>query len=115
MNLNILSYGIFLAAVGYIIVVVGQICYRNGNLYVLSLMPGHEDLCTRINKILLIGYYLVNIGYAATTLIGWQKITTWAALVETLSYRMALIVLLLSALHYLNLFIITRYVKKLIH
>ncbi|KOS07635.1 hypothetical protein AM493_17490 [Flavobacterium akiainvivens] len=115
MNLNLVSYGIFLAAVAYIIVVVGQICYRNGNVYVLSLMPGHEELCTRINKILLTGYYLVNIGYAATTLISWQKITTWAMLLETLSYRIALIVLILSALHYINLFVITKYVKKLIH
>ncbi len=115
MNLNLLAYSIYLAAVAYIILVVGQICYRNGNVYVLSLMPGHEGLCIRINKILLTGYYLVNIGYATTTLISWQKITTWAMLVETLGYRIALIVLLLAALHYLNLFVITLYVKKLIH
>ena len=114
MNFNLIAYSIFLAITAYIIVVIGQICYRNGNVYVLSLLPGHEDLCVRINKILLVGYYLVNIGYAATTLISWQAIASFGELVEVLAFRTSCIVLILSALHYLNLFIITNYVKKLI-
>ncbi|MES2484789.1 MAG: hypothetical protein V4581_02420 [Bacteroidota bacterium] len=114
MNYNLIAYGLFFSITAYIIVVVGQICYRNGNIYVREFIPGHEDLCQRINKILLMGYYLVNIGYTATTLISWQAITSAPNLVETLAYRTSTIILILSALHYLNLFIITNYVKKLI-
>ena len=114
MNFNIIAYGIFMIIVAYIIIVVGRICYRNGNIYVLSLMRGHEDLCTRINKVLLMGYYLVNIGYAAMMLISWQTITTLPMLVETTMMKTAVIISILSVLHYTNIYVITTYAKKLI-
>ena len=115
MNLNILSYFIFLMIVIYIIVLVGRVCYRNGNTYVLELLQGHEDLCIRINKILLTGYYLVNIGYAVTTLASWETVTSVHQLIESIAIKTALIVGLLSLLHYLNIFILTKYVQKLIN
>lgn len=115
MNLNLIAYTVFLGITIYIIVVVGQICYRNGNTYVLSLVPGHKDLCTRINRILLTGYYLVNLGYTATTLAHWEQIETPGSFVEVLAARTGFIIVLLAVLHYCNLFIITRFVKKLIH
>jgi len=115
MNLNLIAYTMFLAITIYIIVVVGQICYRNGNIYVLSLVPGHQELCTRINRILLTGYYLVNLGYTATTLTRWQRIETGNGFVEVLANRTGFIIILLAVLHYINLFIITRYIKKIIH
>lgn len=114
MNLNIIAYIIFLLIITYIIIVVGKICYKNGNVFVLNLLPGHEELCIRINKILLIGYYLINIGYASTTLIRWKNIYNLSELVETLSLNIAIIIGLLSIIHYLNIFLLTKYVKKLI-
>lgn len=115
MNLNIIAYIIFLATVIYIIVVVGGICYRNGNTYVQELLPGHEQLCLYINKILLAGYYLVNIGYAAMTLISWETIVTINQLIEVIALKSAIIIGLLSILHYLNIFILTKYIQKIIH
>lgn len=114
MNLNLIAYGLFLTITIYIIVIVGQICYRNGNIYVLSLVPGHEDLCIRINKILLTGYYLINLGYTTTTLVSWHRIETIYGLVEILANRTGFIIIVLAVLHYVNLFIITRYINKLI-
>lgn len=115
MNLNLLAYCIFLLSTVYIIVVIGKICYRNGNTYVLSLIPGHQELCLRINRILLTGYYLVNIGYTATTLAYWKQIHTVIGFAEALTWRTGYILLLLALLHYANLFILTRYVKKIIN
>lgn len=114
MNLNLLAYVIFLIITIFIIVVVGKICYRNGNIYVMALLPGNEELCIRINKLLLLGYYLLNIGYAAMTLISWQTIITLPQLVEIISIKSAIIIIMLSVLHYLNLFLLTNYVQKII-
>jgi len=114
MNLNLAAYSIFIVIVAFIIIVVGRICYRNGNVYVMALLPGHEDLCIRINKLLLIGYYLFNIGYAAMTLISWQTIISLPQLVEVIATRSAIIIGMLSLLHYLNIFLLTNYAQKLI-
>ncbi|RZK09176.1 MAG: hypothetical protein EOO46_13780 [Flavobacterium sp.] len=114
MNLNIIGYIIFLLISIYIIVVVGKICYRNGNIFVLELIPNHKELCQQINKILLISYYLINIGYCAMTLISWSTITNSSELVAIIASKTAIIVGILAILHYLNIFILTKYIQKLI-
>jgi hypothetical protein len=115
MNLNIIGYVVYLLFTAFIIVRVGKICYDNGNLFVSQLIPDHEDLCHKINRILLVGYYLINIGYCAITIIGWQKIDSLQVLIEIVAFRASLIICFIALMHYLNIFIITKYVQKLIH
>jgi hypothetical protein len=93
---------------------VGKICYRNGNIYVAELIPNHADICQKINQVLLLGYYLLNIGYCAMTLIFWQKISSPTQLIETIGTKTAIIIFILSILHYLNIIILTKYIHKLI-
>ena len=76
MNLNIIGYLIYLSLTSIIIIKVGKLCYDNGNIFVSQLIPNHEELCLQINKTLLIGYYLLNLGYCAMTIISWEKIQT---------------------------------------
>lgn len=115
MNFNLIGYGIYLLFTAFIIVRVGKICYDNGNVFVAQLIPDHADWCQKINQVLLVGYYLINIGYCAITVIGWQKIESLQVLIETVSFRASLIISFLALMHYFNIFIITRYVQKLIH
>ena len=114
MNLNITGYIIFLTIISYIIIFVGKICYKNGNIYVASLIPNHMALCQQINKMLLIGYYLVNIGYSAMTLVNWEIIQSTEQLIEIITTKTGIIVLALSILHYTNIYILTNYIQKLI-
>jgi len=114
MNLNIIGYLIYLSITIFIILKVGKICYKNGNIYVAELIPNHADICQKINQVLLLGYYLLNIGYCAMTLISWQKITSSTQLVETICTKTAFIVFIISVLHYTNILILTKYIHKLI-
>lgn len=115
MNLNIIGYFTYLSITIFIILKVGKICHKNGNIFVLELIPNHADLCQKINQILLLVYYLLNIGYCAMTLISWQKIISPAQLIEIICIKTAVIIFIISILHYLNILIITKYVQKLIH
>ena len=114
MNLNIIGYVIYLLITTFIIINVGKICYRNGNIYVAQLIPQHEDLCKKTNQVLLIGYYLLNLGYCAMTLISWDKIIFYSQLVEVISIKTATIICIIAMLHYFNIFILTKYIQKLI-
>ncbi|OAQ39534.1 hypothetical protein A5893_08020 [Pedobacter psychrophilus] len=114
MNLNIIGYVIYLSITVVIIIKVGKICYENGSVYVAQLIPNHEDLCLKINHILLVAYYLFNLGYCAITLIQWTTITNYALLVEVICTKTAIILFLLASLHYFNILIITKQIKKLI-
>lgn len=114
LNLNIIGYFIYLSITILIILKVGKICYKNGNVYVAELLPNHADICQKINQVLLLAYYLLNIGYCAITLISWNKITTSTQLIETIGTKTAVIIFIISILHYLNIIIITKYIQKLI-
>jgi hypothetical protein len=114
MNLNITGYLIYLSITILIILRVGKICYKNGNIYVAELIPNHADICQKINQVLLLGYYLLNIGYCAMTLISWQKILSSTQLIETIGIKTAVIIFIISVLHYLNIIILTKYIHKLI-
>ena len=114
MNFNITGYFIYLSITIFIILRVGKICYRNGNVYVAELIPNHVDICQKINQVLLLGYYLLNIGYCAMTLISWQKITSSTQLIETIGIKTSIIIFIISILHYFNIIILTKYIHKLI-
>lgn len=114
MNLNIIGYCSYLIITSIIILKVGRICYENGNIYVSTLIPDHEDLCHKINQILLVGYYLLNLGYCAMTLISWDKIISITQLIEIISIKSAIIICIIAAMHYINIYILTKYVQKLI-
>ena len=114
MNLNIIGYLIYLSLTSIIIIKVGKLCYDNGNIFVSQLIPNHEELCHQINKTLLIGYYLLNLGYCAMTIISWEKIQTNNQLIEIIATKSAIIILTIGFMHYINIFLLTKYIKKLI-
>lgn len=114
MNLNIIGYIIYLSITSIIIRNVGKLCYDNGNLFVSQLIPNHEDLCHQINKMLLIGYYLLNLGYCAMTIISWEKIQTSNQLIEIIATKSAIIILTIGFMHYINIILLTKYINKLI-
>jgi hypothetical protein len=114
MNLNIIGYIIYLSLTSIIIIKVGKLCYDNGNIFVSQLIPNHEELCHQINKTLLIGYYLLNLGYCAMTIISWEKIETANLLIEIIATKSAIIILTIGFMHYINILLLTKYIKKLI-
>lgn len=114
MNLNIVAYCIYLFISGIIILKVGRICYQNGNIFVAQLIPNHEDLCKRINQMLLLGYYLLNLGYCAMTLVSWKTITEIPESIEIIATKSSIIIFTIAIMHYINIFILTKYIKKLI-
>jgi hypothetical protein len=114
MNLNIIGYLIYLSLTSVIIIKVGKLCYDNGNIFVSQLIPNHEELCHQINKMLLMGYYLMNLGYCAMTIISWEKIQSINQLIEIIATKSAIIILTIGIMHYINIILLTKYIKKLI-
>jgi len=114
MTYNILAYLIYYLILTPTIIKVGRICYKNGNIFVSNLVPNHEELCKSINSLLLIGYYLMNIGYTAVMINYWQDIDQLNQLLYEIFQKSAIMLLGLSTMHYFNLLLLNKYVKHLI-
>ena len=111
---NIIAYILYLLVTSFITVYVGYRCHRSGGVYLEYLLGDHAP-CQAINNLLLCGYYLVNIGYAAWSLHDGFHIDTPATLLSTLSVRTGSIVCLLCVLHYINILTFYLLTRKYIH
>ena len=103
MNLNLLSYLLFFPAMVGIAVYVAQVCHRNGRLWMLRIFDNEARFVDAVNNILLVGCYVVNIGYIAIVLSLWEPVTTVPQMLGVLSQRIALILFTLAVLHYQNI------------
>lgn len=113
MNYNLIAYFSYLSIICFITVYVGWLCYHHGKLHLLGLLNNDDDLTTTINKLLLTGYYLLNIGYAVLTIRSWEKITSINQLIYTVATNVGTIIFLLGCMHYFNLWTTTKLAKKL--
>ena len=104
MNLNIITYSLYLPIISLITIKTGWSLYKNGELFLVALFNNDKAMVERINKILLIGYYLVNLGYAVITISYWESITTEIELINSLTFTLGKLILILAILHYNNIF-----------
>jgi hypothetical protein len=106
MNYNTPAYIIFLILIIFIIVYVGRYFYTNGRIFIIALFNGNVMLGDHINKLLLIAYYLFNIGYSFLKLKQWQKIIDLESLFSSLAANISTLIFILALVHYFNMLVI---------
>ena len=105
MNFHLLVYGVYLPVTVLLTVWVARTLFNNGRLFLVDIFHGNEQLADSVNKLLLMGFYLLNIGYAMLTLQSGDPITSYQQSVETLSIKLGTIVLILGGMHFFNLYV----------
>lgn len=106
MNYNILSYVIYGCITVYVIYYVGKLFHSNGRIFIMRLFNGNESLTDTTNNILLLAYYLFNIGYSVIQFSFWERVTNVSNLISSISMKTGVLVLILALTHYLNIFLI---------
>ncbi|MBX3252549.1 MAG: hypothetical protein KF862_00300 [Chitinophagaceae bacterium] len=114
--MNILAYIIYFVLTYLITVQAGFIFYRNGKVYILRLLNGDEKLTDFINKMLLTGYYLLNLGHVAFSVHSWNTIESRMELVTIVTTLTGRIMLILAIIHFVNMtviFLFSKYKKSI--
>jgi hypothetical protein len=114
MNYTIATYRIYLPITTLLTWWVAKTLFTNGKVFLLEIFRHDTLLADSVNKLLLVGFYLVNIGYAVYTLQIATPIDSLQSLIETLSVKVGWIILVLGAMHFFNLFILLSLRKKAI-
>jgi hypothetical protein len=103
MNLNLLSYLVFLPAMLAIAVWTARSCHRNGRVWMLGIFEGETVFVDAVNNVLLIACYTLNLGYVALVISIWEPIVSIEQMIMVLTARIALILLSLAAIHFTNI------------
>lgn len=114
MTWNIFSYLIYGCITIYIVYWVGKLFHSNGRIFILRLFHQNADLTDTTNNILLLAYYLFNIGYIILQLSYWEEITGLGSMIASISTKTGVLIMILAFTHYFNMVLIYFLSKKII-
>lgn len=102
-----LAYGLYLAISIGMTIWVARALSSNGEVFLVRCFGQDTDLAASTNRLLVIGFYLVNVGFISYRLGGWQVDTV--DLVPELGSRVGISVLVLGLMHFFNMLLIARF------
>ena len=108
MNYLLITYAAYLIISIVLTIWVGRTLYTNGKVFLMDIFSSDPTIVDSVNKLLLIGFYLINFGWAITNLIVRQSIRTATESVEMLSTKIGIIIITLGVMHFMNILILFR-------
>jgi len=115
MNYIIITYSFYLAITISLTIWVAKTLFKNGKVFLIDIFHGNKELADSVNNLLLVGFYLINLGYAVYTLQVTNNIINVQQVIEELSIKIGLIILILGGMHFFNLYIFFNLRKKAVH
>ncbi len=112
MNYIVCTYALYLAISIGLTVWVAKTLHKNGRLFLVDAFHGNEPLADSINHLLLVGFYLMNVGYVTLALKYGDKAASLQELLEVLSTKIGAVLLILGAMHFFNLYVFNKMRKR---
>jgi hypothetical protein len=112
MNWLIVTYLVYLGISVCLTVWVARTLHRNGRVFLVESFLGNEQLADSVNHLLVVGFYLINIGYVTLALKYGAAAANAQQALETLSTKVGLVLLVLGAMHFFNLAVFSRMRKR---
>ena len=106
------TYLLYLVISVALTVWVARTLSKNGRVFLVNSFESDERLADSINHLLVVGFYLINMGYVTLALkLGVKPVSTQEA-IEFLSTKVGLVLLVLGAMHFFNVFVIAKWGKR---
>ena len=106
------SYISYLAVAVPLTIYVAKSLYQNGRVFLVECFKGNEELADSVNRLLLVGFYLVNLGFVSLYLRSSVEIEGLRGVLELLSQKIGVVMLILGGMHFFNLYLFTKIGRK---
>jgi hypothetical protein len=106
MNYHLLTYLLYLTITVAVTIWVARTLGTNGQVFLYDIFKGNDALAGSVNKLLQVGFYLVNLGYAVYTMKIMRGILNATDMAEELSQKIGFIILILGAWHLVNIWVL---------
>jgi len=87
---------------------VAHTLHKNGRVFLLDAFHGNADLADSVNHLLVVGFYLINIGYIALALKTSSAMATLREAIELESVKIGIVLLILGAMHFFNILVFAK-------
>jgi hypothetical protein len=102
------TYIVYIALSIPLTIWVAQTLHKNGRVFLIDSFRGNERLAESVNHLLVVGFYLINIGYVALALKERIAPTDVREVFETISRKIGVVMLVLGAMHFFNIFVFSK-------
>src|SRR6266403_3418261 len=102
------TYLLYLAVSVALTVWVAKTLHKNGRVFLVDSFLGNEGLADSVNHLLVVGFYLVNIGFVTLALKYGDKAVDAQTGLEILSSKVGLVLVVLGIMHFFNLFVFSK-------
>lgn len=102
------TYGIYIVVSLALTIWVARTLHRHGRVFLVDSFHGNELLADSVNHLLVVGFYLINIGYVALALRMGDKPRSLQEAIEFVSTKIGLVLLVLGTLHMFNVAVFSR-------
>jgi hypothetical protein len=106
------AYIVYLVISVGITVWVAHTLHKNGRIFLVDSFLGNEQLADSVNHLLVVGFYLINVGFVSLALKLGLKPHDAVESVEYLSTKIGLVLLVLGAMHFFNLYVFNKMRKR---
>ena len=105
MDLRLIDYPVYILASVILTIWVGNTLFRNGRPFLISVFK-EDGLADSVNRLLVVGFYLVNFGAAAILInTGGQPDNVADTLKQTVT-RVGVVLLVLGFMHFNNMLVL---------
>lgn len=91
---------------------VGNTLSKNGLVFLVENFEGRVELARSVNHLLLVGFYLINVGFITLMLRYGGRPDGLVEAIEYLSTKIGLVVVLLGIMHFTNMYVLMRFRKS---
>jgi len=102
------TYIVYIALSIPLTIWVAHTLYKNGRVFLIDSFRGNERLADSVNHLLVVGFYLINIGYVALALKERIAPTDVREVLETISRKIGVVMLVLGAMHFFNILVFSK-------
>ena len=102
------SYSAYLVLSIVLTIWVARALHSRGRVFLVNAFQGDELLADSVNHLLVVGFYLVNVGFVTLALSSHATLRNGRDVIEFLSTKIGLVLLVLGCMHFLNLLVLTR-------
>ena len=112
MSTMIYTYGLYTALSVGMTIWVARTLHKNGRIFLVDAFGGNEKMADSVNHLLVVGFYLVNLGFVLLFLRFGSRPEGTVAGIEYLSSKLGVVLLVLGVMHFFNMFNFSKMRKK---
>src|SRR5262249_10245473 len=101
-------YAVYATASLVLTVWLARTLFKNGDVFLEDVFADNPRMASSVNRLLVVGFYLLNFGYALVMLRADQAVLTASDAIETVAAKLGSLLLVLGVLHMGNLYVFHR-------